>query len=98
MKSANAVFRPQHRLTATALGATIGGGMAKFTWHNSVQIQGGAPADLRPGSPASIVGVVEKGERQGSYFDCFPEGVICTVEFEDGSSVEVHEDHLIPLA
>jgi hypothetical protein len=66
--------------------------MAKFTWGDSVRIAEDAPANVRPGSPAEVVGITEQHERQG-----FASGVVYTVEFEDGSDAEVHEDHLIPL-
>jgi hypothetical protein len=58
----------------------------------------GAPANVRPGSPAAVVGFSEQHERLGSYLQEFPSGVVYTVEFEDGSDAEVHEDHLAPLA
>jgi hypothetical protein len=66
--------------------------MPKFTWGDSVRILENAPGDLRPGSVAAVVGVEE--DRQGSYYEKFPEGVVYTVEFEDGSSVDVHESYL----
>jgi hypothetical protein len=62
-------------------------GMAKFTWGDSVRIAEAAPANVRPGSAAAVVGVSEH----------HPSEVVYTVEFEDGSDAEVHEDHLIPL-
>ncbi len=36
----------------------------------------------------------------GSYFERFPEGVIYTIEFEDGQAVDVHESLLsaVPAA
>jgi hypothetical protein len=61
--------------------------MAKFTWGDSVRIAEAAPASVRPGSAAEVVGVTEH----------HPSGIVYTVEFEDGSDAEVHEDHLIPL-
>ena len=69
--------------------------MSKFTWGDSVQIAEGAPADLRPGSMAVVVGLSE--ERHGSFLERFPHGMVYTVEYEDGSSVELHEDHLVAL-
>lgn len=70
--------------------------IAKFTWGDSVLISEDAPANLRPGSPAEIVGISELHQRHGSYLLRFPGGVVYTVEFADGSDAEVHEDHLIP--
>jgi len=66
--------------------------MTKFTWGDLVQVIEGASAALRPGSFASIVGVSE--DRQGAYFDRFPPGVIYTIEYGDGESVDIHEDEL----
>lgn len=71
--------------------------MAKFTWGDSAQVTDDAPAVLRPGSQVAIVGVIEPLDRRGSYFDNFAEGVIYTIEFEDGSSADTHEDYLLPL-
>ena len=53
-----------------------------------MRIAEAAPAKVRPGSAAAVVGVSEH----------HPSGVVYTVEFEDGSDAEVHEDHLIPLS
>ena len=72
--------------------------MPKFTWGDSVRIAEDAPANVRPGSSAEVVGVSERHERIGSYLNTFPSGIVYTVEFADGSSAEVHEDHLISLA
>jgi len=71
--------------------------MAKFTWGDSVLIAEDAPANARPGSPAGIVGISEKHNRHGSYLQDFPDGVVYTVEFEDGEDAEVHEDHIVLL-
>jgi len=71
--------------------------MPRFTWGSSVKVAAGAPAKARPGSAAEVVGVSEQHERSGSYLLAFPSGVVYTIEFEDGSDAEVHEDHLIPL-
>jgi hypothetical protein len=71
--------------------------MAKFTWGDSVRIAKNAPANVRPGSPAEVVGVSEQHERRGSYLGEFRSGVVYTVEFGDGTDAEVHEDHLMPL-
>jgi hypothetical protein len=50
-----------------------------------------------PGAKAWIVGIFT--ERPGPYFDSFPTGVIYTIEYEDGSSTEMHEADLsrVPL-
>jgi hypothetical protein len=70
--------------------------MPKFTCGDSVEIAEHAPANLRPGSAAALVGISEQNERQGSYLQEFSSGVVYTVEFGDGSDAQVHEDHLIP--
>jgi hypothetical protein len=71
--------------------------VSKFTWGDGARIESEAPDCLRPGSAVAIVGVVEQHERRGTHFDSFAEGVIYTVEFEDGTSLDVHEGHLVPL-
>jgi len=67
--------------------------MAKFTYDDIVKVISAAPAGIRPGAKAWVVGVFET--RPGEYFDKFPEGVVYTIEFEDGSSVEAHESNLV---
>ena len=69
-------------------------GMSKFTFRDSARIENSAPDGLRPGTVVAVVGVIEQHQRFGSHADSFPEGVIYTVEFEDGTSLDVHEDHL----
>jgi len=66
--------------------------MTKFTYDDIVKVSESAPAKLRPGQKAWIVGVFE--ERPGKYFNIFPEGVVYSIEFEDGTSIEVHESLL----
>ncbi|WP_256079459.1 hypothetical protein [Massilia sp. YIM B04103] len=65
---------------------------SKFNYGDIIQIASDAPAELRAGERGWIVGIFT--ERQGSGFDHFPPGVVYTVEYEDGSSAEVHEMHL----
>jgi hypothetical protein len=64
----------------------------KFNYDDVVQVRLTASQQLRPGAKAWIVGVFET--RPGPYFDKFPEGVVYTIEFEDGFSVEIHEQDL----
>jgi hypothetical protein len=66
--------------------------MTKFTYDDVVTTIDGSPLELRPGKRAWIVAVLEK--RLGEYFDRFPAGIVYTIEFEDGSAVEVHESQL----
>jgi hypothetical protein len=66
----------------------------KFNYDDMVKVRSEARPELRPCAIAWIVGVFET--RPGSYFDKFPDGVIYTIEFEDGSAVEVHELDIEP--
>lgn len=66
--------------------------MTKFTYDDIVKVAVSAPDEYRPGQRAWIVGVFE--DRQGEYFERFPPGTIYSIEFEDGSSIEVHESSL----
>lgn len=61
----------------------------KFNYDDKVKVRSGASNELRPDATAWVVGVFET--RPGSYFDKFPDGVVYTIEFEDGSSAEIHE-------
>lgn len=65
----------------------------QFTYNDIVRVLPSAGADARPGARAWIVGVFAD-PRPGQYFDKFPYGVVYSIEFEDGSSVEVHESDL----
>jgi hypothetical protein len=64
----------------------------RFNYDDIVRVRADASQDLRPGMRAWIVGVFET--RPGPYFDKFPQGVVYTIEFEDGESVDVHESDL----
>ena len=67
----------------------------KFTYDDIVRVS--EPANSQScGRKAWVVGVFET--RPGPYFDKFPPGPVYTVEFEDGSSEEVHETLLSPWA
>lgn len=65
--------------------------MTKFTYNDIVRVKGKAEPTL-PHGRAWVVGIFEK--RPGPYFNKFPAGVVYTIEFEDGSSTEVHEGSL----
>ena len=69
--------------------------MTKFTYNDIVKISKYASKKSRPGEKAWIIGVFE--ERPGKYFDSFPEGTVYSIEFEDGTSIEIHESHLEPF-
>jgi hypothetical protein len=65
----------------------------KFDYDDIVKVVEDAPESLRPGQKAWIVGVFV--DRPGKYFEQFPEGTVYSIEYEDGSCVEVHEAYLI---
>ncbi|MFC5771127.1 hypothetical protein [Thauera sinica] len=65
----------------------------KFDYDDIVRVRGNAPEEARPGERAWIVGVFLTRPK-GDYFNKFPEGVVYSVEFEDGSSIEIHEANL----
>lgn len=67
--------------------------MAKFTYDDTVAVLASAPATLRPGALASVIGITEE-PRQGSYFEQFPPGNVYLVEYEDGVAVSIHESNL----
>ena len=65
----------------------------KFNYDDIVYVRPEANIGSRAGKRAWIVGIFEK-RPEGGYFDQFPTGVVYTLEFEDGSSIEVHEGNL----
>lgn len=66
--------------------------MPKFNYDDIVTATSAAPLNARPGNKAWVVGVFET--RRGDFLKSFPEGVVYIIEFEDGASVEVAENHL----
>jgi hypothetical protein len=68
--------------------------MNKFTFDDTVRVKKDAPIPLRGGQKASVIMVFLPQDRNVSYFDQFPRGVIYSIEFEDGESIDVHEDSL----
>lgn len=68
--------------------------MPKFDCDDVVRVNPAANPELRPGAKAWVVGVVPEDKRVGSYFEQFQPGVIYTVEYEDGTSHDVHETDL----
>jgi hypothetical protein len=65
-----------------------------FDYDDIVKVRDNADLDQRPNAKAWIVGIFET--RPGEYFNKFPEGIIYSIEFEDGSSIEIHEASLQP--
>lgn len=61
----------------------------KFTYNDIVTVKLNAPSASRPGARAWIVALHDAAD--GGYFAQFPIGYVYTIEFEDGSSTEVHE-------
>jgi len=61
---------------------------AKFTWGDSIRVTATAPAEFRPGSYAAVVGVREPDSTVRWYR--------YTIEYSDGSSVEIAEGDLTP--
>lgn len=67
--------------------------MSLYKYDDRVRVIESADAHLRPGSDAWVVGIFEK-RPSGSYFADFPDGVIYTIEYEDGQAADVHEAQL----
>ena len=65
---------------------------SKFTFDDTVQLTTFPDAPERIDAQAWVVGVMERGE--GAYMAQFPPGYIYTIEFEDGTSTDVHESQL----
>jgi hypothetical protein len=65
-----------------------------FGYDDIVQVRGNADLVQRRNDKAWVVGIFEN--RPGEYFNKFPEGVIYSIEFEDGLSIEIHEANLQP--
>ena len=70
--------------------------MTKFAYGDVVRVMESAPAEMRPSAKAWVVGVFEADQRRGRHFDQFAPGSVYSVEFEDGSSIDVHESNLEP--
>jgi len=68
-----------------------------FTYNDIVRVKAGAPAGMRPGHKAWVIGITNDHERDGSHFEQFPAGTVYAVEFEDGAAQDIHETMLEPL-
>jgi hypothetical protein len=68
--------------------------MNKFNFDDTVWVRKDAPGPLRRGHRASVTMVFLPKDRDGSYFDQFPPGVVYSIEYEDGKSADVHENFL----
>jgi len=67
-----------------------------FDYDDIVIIGPEATPESRPGAKAWVVGVFTM--HPGHYFKNFPEGTVYSVEFEDGTSIEIHESYLLPFS
>ena len=65
-----------------------------FTYDDTVRVKLGAASHMRPGELASVVGVFLETDKAEKYWAQFPTGPVYTIEFEDGSAVEVPESLL----
>lgn len=63
--------------------------MAKFDYNDVVRAIASADQRYRPGDRAWIVGVFENDP--SPWLRRFPPGVVYSIEYEDGSSLEIHE-------
>jgi hypothetical protein len=61
----------------------------KFNYDDIVRVIANAHTGLTVPKKAWVVGIFERSP--GPYFSKFPPGTVYTVEFEDGSAIEVHE-------
>ena len=67
--------------------------MSKFTYNDEVIICEGGDPSSRVGEKAWVVGICEDA-RRGEYHKKFPPGTVYTIEFLDGSEVDVVEADL----
>lgn len=67
--------------------------MNKYTYDDLVRVKRDAPSAYRPGALASVIGVF-KDRPEGAHFQHFPPGAIYAIEYFDGASIDIHEDHL----
>ena len=62
-----------------------------FEYDDIVRVRVGADVAAPARAKAWVVGITEADKRVGAYYDRFPAGNIYTIEFEEGSSIDVHE-------
>ena len=67
----------------------------KFTYDDTVMVCVNADSKFRPGSKGWVIGVFP--DREKDIFDWLPEGVVYTIEFEDGEAIDVNEDIITPF-
>jgi len=67
----------------------------KFTWGDSVVIVKSAPPGFHPGEFASVCGFYKiSSEENAKEFQCKVEDWVYTVEFPDGSDIQIAELYL----
>ncbi len=67
----------------------------KFTWGSAVSVKKKAPQNYRPGEFASICGIDQiTTQKEADELLCKKGEWIYTIEYEDGSSIEVPESYL----
>jgi hypothetical protein len=69
--------------------------MSIFNYNDIVRVRGGAPSSARPGERAWIVGIQQESDRSGDFRLEFPCGVTYTIEFDDGTSIQIEERELL---
>jgi len=68
-----------------------------FTYGDIVLVKSEAPAEMRPGQKAWVIGITTEHEKSGSHFGQFPAGTVYLIEFEGGEALDIHESMLEPL-
>lgn len=64
----------------------------RFDYDDIIIVASDAPPNFRPGSKGWVVGIIS--DRTRFPLNHLPDGVIYTVEFEDGFSCDISEDLL----
>lgn len=67
----------------------------RFTYDSEVRVTRNAPQEMRPGKRAWVV-AIKVGKNFPTYRE-FKSEVVYTVEFEDGSALDIEECFLEPL-
>jgi len=71
--------------------------MTKFIYDDVVTVHTAPSHFPNPGAKGWVIAVFpDRASRPGSAFEKFPDGPVYTIEFEDGSTAEVHESWLQP--
>ncbi len=73
---------------------TLGGSATlslMFTYDDIIHVRADAPAEVRPGEKAWVIGITIERSPSGRHFEQFPSGTVNLVEFEDGDALDIHE-------